>query len=396
MLAVLVALLLPFLQLVISALLPAFTRRAQRCIASGFWPCAGWGALSGLLIGVVAGIFSSAGGAAQTLAASLGIGALVLAIAGGVGTAKLIGDWALARWGLGSMGPLSVLVGSAIWLLAAVLPGVGWAAGILSLIASLGVAVQVLLSPRAFDESSGPRNVESGPEGPAGIELLSVIIPVYNEESTVREVIERVKAVPIAKEIIVVDDGSTDGTQQILRAEDDDQVVTVYTSPTNFGKGAAIRIGLTFATGDAVIIQDADLELDPEEYPRLLEPIQAGETNVVYGSRFLQPAAGLRLSTRLANRLLALWCNLLYWSRLTDVATAYKVFRLATISQIELKSVGFEFCAEVTAGLLRRGETIVEVPIGYHPRSTEEGKKLNYLRDGANAAWWLLWLRFSS
>jgi len=170
-------------------------------------------------------------------------------------------------------------------------------------------------------------------------------------------------------------------------------VVTVYTSPTNFGKGAAIRMGLTFVTGDVVIVQDADLELDPEEYPRLVGPIRAGKTNVVYGSRFFGPTEGISARTRLANRLLAMWCNVLYRSHLTDVSTAYKVFRTGTIKRMPLRSIGFEFCAEVTGRLLRRGERILEVPVGYHPRTEAEGKKLSYLRDGLKAAWWLLWLR---
>ncbi|MFQ6133441.1 MAG: glycosyltransferase family 2 protein, partial [Armatimonadota bacterium] len=222
----------------------------------------------------------------------------------------------------------------------------------------------------------------------------SVIIPVYNEESTVHEVIERVKALPYDKEIIVVDDGSTDATASQLSEANDHPVVTVFTSPVNFGKGAAVRIGLAHATGDVVAIQDADLELSPEEFPRLLDPILSGEADVVYGSRFLRGRGRVSLVTYLANRLLAFWVNLLYGSRLTDEATAYKVFRASVIQRLPLGCVGFEFCPEVTAKLLRSGHSITEVPIGYHPRSPSEGKKVSYLRDGLKAAWTLLRLRF--
>jgi glycosyltransferase involved in cell wall biosynthesis len=224
--------------------------------------------------------------------------------------------------------------------------------------------------------------------------MLSVIIPVYNEESTVEEVIARVRALPMDLEIIVVDDGSTDGTHDILSVQPDDGVVKVCTSQRNFGKGAAIRTGLDFVHGDIVIIQDADLELDPEEYPQLIGPIEAGRTRVVYGSRFREPTPGVSAKTRLANRMLSAWCNLLFGSRLTDVSTAYKVFRTEVVKGLGLTCVGFEFCAEVTAKLLRAGERIEEAPVGYHPRSSNAGKKLRYWRDGLKAAWWLLKLRF--
>lgn len=221
---------------------------------------------------------------------------------------------------------------------------------------------------------------------------VSVIIPVYNEESTVGEVIERVDAVDVDKEIIVVDDGSTDRTGQILRRHAS-KLRHIHDARANLGKGAAIRAGLTYAGGDVVLIQDADLELDPTEWSRLLAPISAGETEVVYGSRFLQPNR-VRLRTRLANRLIVLATNLLYDSRLTDTYTAYKVFRTEVIRGLRLTSHGFEIEAEITAKLLRLGHRIVEVPISYRPRSEAEGKKIRW-RDGLVALWTLLRYRAS-
>jgi len=223
---------------------------------------------------------------------------------------------------------------------------------------------------------------------------LSVIVPVYNEESSVHEVLERVKAVPFEKEVIVVDDGSTDGTTEVLRREDTDPLVTVIRSPVNFGKGAAVRIGLSYVTGDVVIIQDADLELDPEEYPELVSPILRGETDVVYGSRFLRGRGQSSWRTYVANRLLALAVNVLYGAHLTDEATAYKVFRTHVVRGLPLRAIGFELCPELTAKLLRSGHHIVEVPVAYRPRTPAEGKKVSYLRDGLQALWTLVRLRF--
>ena len=219
---------------------------------------------------------------------------------------------------------------------------------------------------------------------------LSVIIPVYNEELTIDEVIDKVHAVDISmdKEIIVVDDGSTDSTAKILERRQED-VTYVHFSRINFGKGAAIRVGLTYVTGDIVIIQDADLELDPNEYKLLLNPILAGEANVVYGSRFLKHVTNIPKQTVLANRFLTWLTNLLYGSHLTDMETAYKAFRTEIIKNVDLKCHRFEFEPEVTTKLLRSGYQILEVPVSYNPRTTEMGKKIGWW-DGVTAVRTLL------
>ncbi len=224
---------------------------------------------------------------------------------------------------------------------------------------------------------------------------LSVIIPVFNEEPTIAQVVEAVRRVDVGmeKEIIVVDDGSTDGTPGVLTRLALD-VQEVYTSPVNFGKGAAVRIGLARATGDLVIIQDADLELDPQEYPRLLSPILNGRADVVYGSRFLLPNRSMPKIRRWANRVLTTLTNLLYGSRLSDMETAYKVFRRSIIQQIRLRCISFEFEPEVTAKLLRRGHTIFEVPIAYRPREEQAGKKIRW-QDGMVAIQCLLKYRLA-
>ena len=225
---------------------------------------------------------------------------------------------------------------------------------------------------------------------------LSVIIPAYNEESTIGEVIDKVLKVelPLNREVIIVDDGSTDHTIDILEQRRED-VQIVHFSRINFGKGAAIRIGLTYVTGDIVIIQDADLELDPTEYKLLLAPILAGEAEVVYGSRFLKPNPNISRRTILANRFLTWLTNFLYRSQLTDMETAYKAFRSEVVNSLNLQCHRFEFEPEVTAKLLRAGHRIYEVPISYNPRTTEEGKKIGW-HDGVTAIWTLLKYRFRS
>ncbi len=222
---------------------------------------------------------------------------------------------------------------------------------------------------------------------------LSVIVPVYNEEATIGEVIDRVLAVAIDKEVIVVDDGSSDNTPDIVRAHAVSGVKLVRLQ-ANGGKGAAIREGLGYAAGDYILIQDGDLELSPEEYPQLVKPIAAGKSEVVYGSRFLRGKGRATWRNYLANRLITGWANLLYGSSLTDVSTAYKLFPRRLVDQLGLRCRRFEFCAEITAKLLRMGISIAEVPVTYMPRPGDAGKKLNYLRDGLRSAWTLARWRF--
>ena len=228
---------------------------------------------------------------------------------------------------------------------------------------------------------------------------LSVIIPVYNEEQTIDEVIARVSAVElpgVEKEIVIANDGSTDGTRRIIDARvwPSGAPVHVYHSPINLGKGAAVRIGLAFATGDVLLVQDADLELDPSEYGRLLEPLTAGRADVVYGSRFLGENRRIPGRTRAANRFLTLLTNALYGSRLTDMETAYKVMRREALAGLRLRAVGFDIEPELTAKLLLAGRRIVEVPISYKPRTKDEGKKMRWI-DGVDAVYTLLKCRFT-
>lgn len=217
------------------------------------------------------------------------------------------------------------------------------------------------------------------------MKLLSIIIPVYNEESTVIEVIEKVSAIslPLEKEIIVVDDGSSDGTSALL-AVHEKQLAKLYSSPVNIGKGAAIRIGLSFAKGDIILLQDADLETNPDEYLQLLQPILDGKTSVVYGSRFLKRNNNVPLFRRLANGGLTLITNVLFRTRLTDMETAYKVFTKEVNEKIKLRANSFDIEPEITARISQAGYKIVEIPISYLPRTVFEGKKINW-RDGVRA-----------
>jgi glycosyltransferase involved in cell wall biosynthesis len=217
---------------------------------------------------------------------------------------------------------------------------------------------------------------------------VSVVIPVYNERDTIVEVIRRVQAVGIHQEIIVVDDFSLDGTREILlELERREKGIQVLLHGYNKGKGAALRTGFQQASGDVVLIQDADLEYNPNDLPRLLEPIERGEADVVYGSRFLENADQdpSRLH-RFGNWLLTAASNVTTGQRLTDMETCYKVFRREVLDQIEIEQNRFGFEPEITAKVSRLGYRILELPISYNCRSYEEGKKIG-LRDAANALW---------
>jgi glycosyltransferase involved in cell wall biosynthesis len=218
---------------------------------------------------------------------------------------------------------------------------------------------------------------------------VSIIIPVYNEERTVGEVLRRVLALPVDKEAIVVDDGSTDATSEAIAACSGAGLIALRLE-RNLGKGAAIRVGLERASGEYVLIHDADLELLPEEVPLVLAPIAAGRGPVVYGSRFLGGRGRASRLHYLGNRLITGWANLLYGASLTDVSTAYKLFPRNLVESLDLQCTRFEFCPEITAKLLRTGLTIEEVPVSYFPRANGSGKKLRYLTDGLRAAWTLL------
>ena len=219
-----------------------------------------------------------------------------------------------------------------------------------------------------------------------------MIVPVYNEVAHLDELLRAVQASPVRKEIIIVDDGSTDGTREKLRAMRPGNDLTIIFHEKNSGKGASIRTALQHARGEYVLIQDSDLEYDPQDYPALLRPLQEGKTNVVYGVRQDRPERGLRFF--LGAKFLTHLTNFLFRTRIHDEATCYKVFRRSLLSRITLTCQRFEFCPEVTAKVCRMGERIEEVSISYRPRSASEGKKIRYA-DGLSAIWTLLRYRFS-
>lgn len=228
---------------------------------------------------------------------------------------------------------------------------------------------------------------------------LSIIIPAYNEVNTIVNVIANVKQThlpSIDKEIIVIDDGSQDGTLQKLR---DLTGIVILSHQNNRGKGAAIRTGINNATGDIIIIQDADMEYDPAEYPILLKPILENKTKVVFGSRFM-PGASIQLSKYRGNKIyylgnlfLSFFVGLLYGKKIIDMETCYKVFRREVVDGITLKADRFDFEPEITAKILKKGYNILEIPITYRPRSVTEGKKINW-KDGVKALFCLIKYRF--
>ena len=221
---------------------------------------------------------------------------------------------------------------------------------------------------------------------------LSVIIPVYNEKNTIGKILDKVLAVPLEKEVILVDDCSKDGSREILKNMNRSGVVTVF-HDVNKGKGAAIRTGLQYVTGDVVVIQDADLEYDPNEYLKLIEPIKSGHADVVYGSRFSGKTEKMSLSHYLGNKALTIATNVLYGTKLTDMETCYKMVKAPIFKAMKLRANRFDFEPEITAKLLKNGKRIIEIPISYEGRHWTEGKKITW-KDGIAALWSIIKYRF--
>lgn len=238
-------------------------------------------------------------------------------------------------------------------------------------------------------QRSGMAGGESGPRP-----RLSIVVPVFNEAHTIEQVLDRVEHVDLGgveREVVVVDDGSVDGTAAIVSQRypggAPDRIA--YVSIINLGKGAAVRFGFRHSTGDVIMIQDADLELDPTEIATIVRPILNGEADVVYGSRFLKPSGRFSFRTRLSNWFLTALTNVLYGARLTDMETAYKAFRREVLRHVSLRAVGFDIEPELTARVLRAGYKIREVPISYRPRRADEGKKISWA-DGIDAIYMLV------
>ena len=235
------------------------------------------------------------------------------------------------------------------------------------------------------------------PEQPVSFRKLSVVVPVFNERNTLVELLRRVRSVDlpgdIEREIVVVDDGSSDGTRDVLN-QLSDSTVRVVLHDANQGKGAALRTGFAHATGDYVLVQDADLEYDPHDWPRLLDPVLRGKARVVYGSRFTGERRNMLLLHWIGNRFLSLVTNVLYNTTLSDMVTCYKLLDRRLLDELTLRSKRFEIEPELTAKLLKRGVRIYEVPISYAGREYEEGKKITW-RDGFIALWTLVKYRFT-
>lgn len=223
---------------------------------------------------------------------------------------------------------------------------------------------------------------------------LSVIVPVYNERRTVKLILEKVRAVDIEKEIIIVDGNSVDGTREILQEEEKSPDTLVIYEPTRSGRGNALKVGIARASGDILIFQDADLELDPADYPTLIEPIVSGKSDVVFGSRFLRGKPTMGFLQYLGNRVITEAVNLLYGSRLTDVETCYQVFKKEAIEGITIHNNDFAFTVELAVKLIKRKHKILEIPISYFPRGRAEGKKI-YWGDGFVSLWTLIKYRFT-
>lgn len=217
------------------------------------------------------------------------------------------------------------------------------------------------------------------PPAPITDPLVTIIIPIFNERKLIEKVLARVRALPFRKQLILVDDHSVDGTYELLMEKEANKPDTIVERhEVNCGKGYAIRTGLKRIAGDIVLIQDADLEYQPEELPRLIEPIVEGRALVVYGSRFMGSVKRMKLPNRVGNYLLAKMVSVLFGQKITDEATAYKIFRRDVIEAIPLECRRFEFCPEVTAKVLRRGVEILELPVSFEARTWEEGKKIGW------------------
>ncbi len=231
---------------------------------------------------------------------------------------------------------------------------------------------------------------------PPKLRKLSVVVPVFNERNTVVEILRRMRAVElpdgIESEIIVVDDGSSDGTRDVLR-QLGDSTVRIVLHDRNRGKGAALRTGFAHAAGEYVLVQDADLEYDPEDWPKLLAPVVRGRARVVYGSRFTGERRNMLLLHWIGNRFLSLVTNVLFNTTLSDMETCYKLIDRSLIEELQLKSNRFDIEPEISAKILKRGIRIYEVPISYSGREFEEGKKITW-RDGFAALWTLVKFRF--